>query len=114
MWLNICKPAKAVWQGGVYLTFMNNLLDKFPVNLPAMFTNRTGYFEEVYIISNLPLDKLYTIEQATAPEVYDAFRQRIQNIIHFTDFCQWHYEKKDGKVTSVKYLRPVDDGSLPF
>jgi hypothetical protein len=100
--------------GKIDITFMNNLLDKFPVNLPARFANRTACFDEVYIVSNLALNKLYALEQTTAPEVYDAFKARIQNVIHFTEFCKWHYEKKDGKVTSVKYLKPVDDGALGF
>jgi len=84
--------------GKIDITFMNNLLDKFPVNLPARFANRMACFDEVYIISNLPLDKLYTLEKTTTPEVYNAFKARIQNIIHFTSKGEWRYELKDGKL----------------
>ena len=101
--------------GKIEITFMNNLLDKFPVNLPARFANRTACFEEAYIISNLPLDRIYTFEQMNTPEVYDAFKTRIKNIIKFTGVGIWHYELKDGEpyITPLKDLRVVQD-ELPF
>ena len=110
--------------GKLDITFMNNLLDKFPVDLPARFSNRTACFDKVYIISNLPLERLYTFERQSSPEVYAAFIARIHNIIQFTDLGVWHYEKKGG--TSVPPPRPPkqirlcdltpieDDGNLPF
>jgi len=102
--------------GKIDIAFMNNLLDKFPVNLPARFANRTACFDEVYIISNLPLDSLYTFERASTPEVHNAFKARIKNIIHFTALGVWHYERKDGKPVKVGHitLTPIDDGDLPF
>ena len=107
--------------GKIDLPFMNNLLDKFPVQLPARFANRTACFEQVFIISNLPLDRLYKDEQATAREVYNAFIARIHNIIHFTGVGVWHYEKQDGKrvppskTKTLADLIPIDDDSdLPF
>ena len=107
--------------GKIDITFMNNLLDKFPVNLPARFTNRTACFDEVYIISNLTLTELYKEERAATPEVYNAFVQRIKNIIRFTALGVWHYELKDGKIVkppkqiNLQDLKPLDDtGDLPF
>ena len=107
--------------GKIDLPFMNNLLDKFPVQLPARFSNRTACFEQVFIISNLPLDRLYKDEQNTAREVYNAFISRIHNIIKFTALGVWHYEKKDGKQVpppkqaKLSDLVPIeDDGDLPF
>ena len=99
---------------------MNNLLDKFPVQLPARFSNRTACFEQVFIISNLPLDRLYKDEQNTAREVYNAFIARIQNIIQFTALGVWHYEKKDGKrvpppkQAKLNLIPFDDDGDIPF
>ena len=112
--------------GKIDITFLNNLLDKFPVNLPARYANRTACFDEVYIVSNLPLDRLYTFEKQSTPEVYNAFIQRIKNIIHFTGFLEWHYELKDGcimhkpvppKKATLTDLVPLSDedaGELPF
>lgn len=97
--------------GKIDLPFMNNLLDKFPVQLPARFSNRTACFEQVFIISNLPLDRLYKDEQHTAREVYNAFMARIHNIIKFTGVGVWRYEKKDGKSVMLVY---DDDGESPF
>ena len=99
---------------------MNNLLDKFPLDLPSRFANRTACFDEVFIISNLELSELYSDEQIRTPEIYNAFIQRIHNIIHFTALGVWHYEKKNGKPTKppkqlrVSDLMPVDDKDLPF
>ena len=107
--------------GKIDLPFLNNLLDKFPVQLPARFANRTACFEQVYIISNLPLESLYKEEQSTARAVYNAFLARIHDIIKFTALNVWHYEKKDGKPVpppkqlGLSGLIPIDDDSdLPF
>ena len=80
--------------GKLDITFMNNLLDRLPIDLPARFTNRVGCFMEVYIISNLPINELYKKEQAETPEIYNAFMQRIHEIIRFTGVGKWEYEKK--------------------
>ena len=107
--------------GQLEITFVNNLLDRLPIELPARFTNRTACFTEVYIISNLTLSDIYKEQQAQTPEVYRAFLERIKNIIRFTAFKQWHYELKDGKLIpppkqlKITDLKPIeDDGSLPF
>lgn len=101
--------------GKIDLPFLNNLLDKFPVQLPARFSNRTACFEQVYIISNLPLESLYKEEQSTARAVYNAFIARIHNVIKFTGVGEWEYIKKDGErvppPTQLKIpnLIPIDD-----
>ena len=101
--------------GKIDLPFLNNLLDKFPVQLPARFANRTACFEQVYIISNLPLESLYKEEQSTARAVYNAFIARIHNVIKFTGVGEWQYIKKDGKrvppptQTRFPNLIPIDD-----
>ena len=110
--------------GAIDITFLNNILDKFPLELPSRFVNRTACFTEVYIISNLSLSQLYTDIRATKSEVYNAFIQRIKNIIRFTAFKVWHYELKDGEPVKppktippkqIAILEPIeDDGTLPF
>ena len=114
--------------GAIDITFMNNILDKFPVDLPARFANRTACFNEVFVISNLSLNQLYKLEQSNAPEVFDAFKQRFKNIIRFTAFREWHYELKDGEpipppkqlqpkqlAVSFANLKPIeDDTDFPF
>jgi len=99
--------------GQLNITFMNNLLDKFPVDLPARFTNRTACFSEVYIISNLPLTKLYQDDQLHVPEVYNAFRERIHEIIKFTALGKFHYEKRLLATQGTIELEPLDE-DIPF
>ena len=107
--------------GAIDITFLNNILDKYPLELPSRFVNRTACFTEVCIISNLSLNQLYKEIQATKPEVYAAFIARIKNIIKFTGFLQWHYELKDGERIKVplskQVLIPLSDeeaAELPF
>ena len=105
--------------GKLDLPFLNNLLDKFPISLPARFANRTACYDEVFIISNLPLSEQYKEQQAAISEVYKAFTERIHNIIRFTVLGVWHYEKKDGKPVpppklTLAELMPVEGEDLPF
>lgn len=101
--------------GRIDLPFLNNLLDRYPVDLPARFSNRTACFEEVYIISNLPLHELYKDEQNTRSEVYNAFTQRIHEIIRFTALGKWHFEKRQSGGTQQLEMIPIEnDENLPF
>ena len=105
------------------IPFLNNLLDRLPIELPARYTNRTACYDEVYIISNLPLDQIYMDEKSRTPQVHKAFVERIHDIIKFTDFKKWHYEMRDKK--SVKFevaqtemgmrvLTPDEEVDLPW
>jgi len=100
--------------GKIDITFMNNLLDKFPVDLPARFSNRVACFDEVYIISNLPLSGLYKEEQSALPDVYNAFVQRIHEIIRFTGLGTWHYEKRYNNGVQLSLLSENEMGNMPF
>ncbi|MCH5260232.1 MAG: hypothetical protein J1F18_10780 [Lachnospiraceae bacterium] len=82
--------------GKMDITFLNNILDRYPLELPARYSNKTACFNKVYIISNLPLNKLYQEEQLLRPEVYRAFVSRFIRIIHFTEFGKFHYENVNG------------------
>ena len=93
--------------GKLDITFVNNLLDRLPLDLPARFTNRIACFNEVYLISNLPLSELYKDEQKETPEVYRAFTERIHDIIKFTGKGKWQYEQQNG-------MTVVTDEDLPW
>jgi len=94
--------------GEIKINYLNNLLDKYPVDLSARFANRMACYNEVYIISNLSLKQLYKEEQNNSPEVYEAFLARIKNIIHFTDVGKYVYEMKDGKVDPSNEINFTD------
>jgi len=94
------------------ITFMNNLLDRLPLELPARFTNRQACFTKVYIISNLPLNELY---KDSPPQVRQAFLERFHEIIKFTALGKWQYEKRrEDKAVQMELIPIENDEDLPF
>ena len=96
--------------GKLDITFVNNLLDRYPIDLPARFNNRTACFTKVYIISNLTLAELYKDEQHTMPEVYKAFVERFHDIIKFTAYRTFHFEMENKMIA----LTSEQEEDLPF
>lgn len=72
---------------------MNNLLDCYPLTLPARYSNKQACYTKVYIIANIPLDKQYQTIQYEYFEIYRAFLRRITNVLHF---------KEDGSINEQK------------
>ena len=68
---------------------MLNLLDIYPIQLPARYSDRTACYTNVYIISNLPLELQYTDVQAFDIKTWNAFIRRISCIKEF---------KQDGRI----------------
>jgi hypothetical protein len=62
---------------------MNTLLDVYPLELPARYSNKTALYEKVIIISNLNLNEQYRDVQATNPVLWQAFIRRIHKVAHF-------------------------------
>jgi len=79
--------------GKIDITYLNKLLDRYPVQLRGLNTVKYAGYEEVYIISNLSLDKLYTKEQEESPAIYKALLRRIGRVIRFDDVGVKHIEK---------------------
>lgn len=67
----------------IALPDMLNLLDIYPINLPARYSDRTACYKNVYIISNLPLELQYTDVQAFDSKTWNAFIRRISSIKEF-------------------------------
>ena len=70
------------------LADMLNYLDEYPLQLPCRYTDRTACYTVVYLVSNIPLEKQYQMEQMTAPETWKAFQRRITNV--------WELSKESG------------------
>jgi len=68
--------------GQIPITQMNKYLDYYPLQLPARFSNKVACYTKVYIVSNLPLSKLYEFEQNNNPTLYQAFIRRIHKVIN--------------------------------
>ena len=71
------------------ITYMNKLLEPWPRLLNIKGGNTPACFDKVYIVSNYPLNQIYKEAQETLQESYKAFCQRINKIIHFTDFQKY-------------------------
>lgn len=61
------------------MTQMLNLLDIYPLELPARYNNKWACYDTVFIISNKPIYEQYTGIQEFQPEVWRAFMRRITN-----------------------------------
>ena len=61
----------------IKIEFMLNLLDGYPLRLPARYNDKVAQYNKVYIISNVSLDKQYPNIQKFNKETYDALKRRI-------------------------------------
>ena len=62
------------------LTEMLCYLDGYPVPLPCRYADRMACYTEVYIISNIPLEKQYPNVQLEEPASFAAFKRRITSV----------------------------------
>lgn len=62
------------------LTEMLCFLDGYPVPLPCRYADRVACYTEVYIISNIPLEKQYPNVQLEEPESFEALKRRITSV----------------------------------
>ena len=106
--------------GKIDITYMNKLLDRYPVQLRGLNTVKYANFDEIYIISNLPLSAQYTKIQEEQPVIYKAFLRRIGRIIKFESLGKMQIEKdvynKNHQIEIVETNQdlPFDDGNLDF
>lgn len=62
---------------------MLQYLDRYPCMLPARYANKCACYEEVIIISNVPIDEQYQNIQLYEPKTYNAFIRRFDKILYF-------------------------------
>lgn len=72
------------------IELMLNLLDGYPLKLPARYNDKVAQYTKVYIISNEPIDKLYPNVQKEYKDTYDALLRRI-NYIFDLNQLKIHY-----------------------
>lgn len=82
------------------ITYMNKLLDRYPVKLRARYGNKQACYTKVYIVSNLPLSEQYKETQLLSAVKYKAFISRIHNIIKF---------KADGSYSVINKKKDSND-----
>jgi Putative viral replication protein. len=67
----------------INLPEMLNILDVYPLQLPARYNDRIACYNTVYIVSNLPLNAQYADYQAYDSATWNAFVRRITSIKEF-------------------------------
>ena len=58
---------------------MLNYLDGYPLMLPSRYADKAACYTEVYLVSNIPLEKQYPNVQQEEPESWKAFQRRIHH-----------------------------------
>ena len=62
---------------------MLNYLDKYPLTLPARYSDRQACYTQVFLTSNAALDEQYPDIQRNQLETWCAFNRRINNVVEF-------------------------------
>ena len=76
------------------ISMMLNLLDIYPLMLPARYHDRIACYLTVYITSNIPLEEQYKDIHKDKPETWNAFLRRIHTVTEF---------RKDGTIREVPH-----------
>lgn len=83
---------------------MLNLLDIYPLMLPARYSDKVACYTKVYITSNLPLSRQYQAVQQYHPETWKAFLRRIRTFTEYREngapitrpISEWRWMLEDG------------------
>ena len=83
---------------------MLNLLDIYPLMLPARYSDKVACYTKVYITSNLPLSRQYQAVQQYHPETWKAFLRRIRTFTEYREngapitrpVSEWRWMLEDG------------------
>ena len=78
----------------IKITEFNRMLDIYPLKLRALGDMIQGAYENVYIVSNKPLDKQYSDLSEDDLVLKRAFLRRIHKIIYIDDEGKSHIEKE--------------------
>ncbi len=87
------------FRSSIPISDMLQYLDGYPCELSARYTDKTALYTEVYIISNISLEKQYANLKNEQPKTYNAFIRRISEVIKFVN--------ENGKV--VQYTEIPED-----
>lgn len=88
--------------GDVEITKLLIWLDRYPLELPCRYNNKTACYTKVYFTSNKPLDQLYTWIQREEPETWRALLRRIHCVKHFSEKGLIEYQSIDEYVNRYK------------
>lgn len=105
----------------IKIELMLTLLDIYPVQLPCRYNNKWACYTQVYIISNIPLDKQYDDPWKPILREQDkAFRRRIDQVIKYyydTDGqarCETEFARARSPTKPITFVEISNDEELPF
>jgi hypothetical protein len=96
------------FSGQIGIEIFNMWVDRMPLLLNIKNGRHWACYTKVYITSNLSIGQLYTDTQTQYPEQYKGFIRRLDNIIKYTDFLKYHFEKQNGQAVSPAQLSQVE------
>lgn len=98
------------FRSSLKLEFMLNVMDRYPLQLPSRYNNKWASFNEVIIISNMPLMQQYSNVQKSDNLLKDAqfkaFLSRINLVFVFNDIDTHEFEFCG---TVEKYMQEYND-----
>ena len=74
---------------------MLNYLDRYPLMLPARYTDKVACFTKVYFTSNVPLSEQYKTEQRQNKPVWEALLRRITEVREQVGIGQYNLHNKE-------------------
>lgn len=95
---------------------MLNYLDGYPLELPCRYSNKIACYINVYLITNIPLERQYEAIQEDYNETWKAFLRRINRVIHMKKdksniYTVDEYYKKEEEFINIADYRQSE---LPF
>lgn len=79
------------FSSSIPIGMMNQILDIYPFYLPCRYNDKLAMYQNVVVISNIPLKDQYPDLQETSPEIYRAFLRRFHEIRELTYFKKIQY-----------------------
>lgn len=115
-----CQPVLVFdeYRSQIHISDMLNYLDIYPLELPARFSNKYACYNNVYIISNWPLEAQYENVQVENRESWLAFLRRIHKVIIYREdksFVEYNsVEEYLHRNNGFHPLTPEQQTTLPF
>lgn len=66
--------------GQLAFSLLLNVLDRYPLEIPARYANKQANWEKVYLVSNVPLENQYADIQRFNPNGWEALNRRIGEV----------------------------------
>lgn len=100
------------FHGDVDISKLLIWLDRYPLELPCRYNNKTACYTKVYFTSNKPLDVQYMYIQREEPETWQALLRRIHCVKEFSENGIVDYLNIE---EYLQRFRPLPEGSYnPF